>query len=172
MRIYIACGLTHVPRNKFQEHVQFVHNVARELEKSGCEVRYALKDSDPRLADRPVADRVRLCYLWDREMVEWADALVAEASYSSTGLGIELQIAAHKGTPIVLCFHRGEEYRVAQVEYENPDRSHHNLQIGEGYVTLMALGLPNIFKVIGYVSQDEALPSILDAISLLSNPAI
>ena len=102
MRIYIACGLTHVPRDKFQEYVRFIHTLARELEGSGVEVRYALKDSDPRLADRPVTDRARLCYVWDREMVEWADALIAEASYSSTGLGIELQIAAHKGNPIVL----------------------------------------------------------------------
>lgn len=105
-------------------------------------------------------------------MVEWADALVAEASYSSTGLGIELQIAAHKGIPIVLCFHRGEEYRVPEVGYENPDSSHHNLQIGEGYVTLMALGLPTIFKIVGYVNEGEAVRAILDAISLLRNPAI
>ena len=172
MRIYIACGLTHVPRDKFQGYTRFIHAIAKELTKSGAEVRYALQDSDPRLAERPVSDRARLCYIWDREMVEWADALIGEASYSSTGLGIELQIAAQKGTPIILCFHKGEEYRVPEAKYENPDKSQHNLQIGEGYVTLMALGLPTIFKVIGYCHEQEAIQAILIATSLIRNPAI
>jgi hypothetical protein len=172
VRIYIACGLTHVPRDKFQHHVMFIHTLALELERSGCEVRYALRDSDPLLATRPAEERARLCYVWDREMVEWADALVAEASFSSTGLGIELQIAAQKGIPIVLCFSRGEEYRVSEVEYENPDRSHHNLQIGEGYVTLMALGIPTIFKIICYGNNKEAVQAVLDATSLIRNSAI
>lgn len=136
MRFYIACGLTHVPREKFQGHVKFIHEIAAELSSFGAEVRYALKDSDPRLAEKPLPDRARLCYLWDREMVEWADIIIGEASYSSTGLGIELQIASQKGTPIVLCFNRGDDYRVAEVQYENPDKSRHNLQIGEGFVTL------------------------------------
>lgn len=172
MRIYIACALTHVPRDRFQGYTRFIHTIAQELTVSGAEVRYALRDSDPRLAEKPVQDKARLCYIWDREMVEWADTVIGEASYSSTGLGIELQIAAQKGTPIILCFHRGEEYRVSEVDYENPDKSQHHLQIGEGYVTLMALGLPTIFKVIGYCNEQEAIGALLNATSLITNPAI
>lgn len=172
MRIYIACGLTHVPRDKFEGHVRFIHKIAGELSLYGAEVRYALKDSDPRLAEKPFPDRARLCYMWDREMVEWADTVIGEASYPSTGLGIELQIASQKGTPIVLCFHKCDRYRVSEVEYENPDGTHHNLQIGEGFVTLMALGLPTIFKVIGYSNELEGLRKILDATTLIQNPSL
>jgi hypothetical protein len=172
MRIYIACGLTHVPRKNFQGHVQFIHRIAAELSSFGAEVRYALKDSDPRLVEKPLPDRAQLCYLWDREMVEWADTVIGEASYASTGLGIELQIASQKGTPIVLCFNRGDDYRVSEVTYENPDKSRHNLQIGEGFVTLMALGLPTVFKVIGYSSEQEGIQKILDVVTLIQNPSL
>ena len=101
-------------------------------------------------------------------MVEWADAVIGEATYASTGLGIELQIATQKATPIILCFQRKEENRVAEAEYLNPDNTHHHLQIGEGYVTLMALGLPTIFKVVGYATEDEAVQSILHATTLIT----
>jgi len=172
VRIYIACGLTHVPRNKFLKYTRFIHTIAQAVSSSGAEVRYALKDSDPRLAEKPLLDRASLCYVWDREMVEWADAVIGEASYSSTGLGIELQIASQKGTPIILCFNRGTGYRVSEVEYENPDKSRHNLQIGEGFVTLMALGLPTIFKVIDYSNEPDAIRKILDTVLLIQNPSI
>ena len=49
--------------------------------------------SDPQLAEKPPKERASLCYTWDRRMVEEADLVIAEASFPSTGLGIELQIA-------------------------------------------------------------------------------
>ena len=63
---------------------------------------YALVNSDPQLASKPFEERARLCYLWDRNMVEQAELIIAEASFPSTGLGIEMQIAESKGTPIIL----------------------------------------------------------------------
>lgn len=126
MKIYIACGLTHVPRADFQDYVSFIHGLAANLTTDlGATVKYALKDSDPQLAQKPFAARARLCYLWDREMVEWADVLVAEASYPSTGLGIELQVAENKNIPIVVCFNNATTHRAIPVEYENPDATHH-----------------------------------------------
>lgn len=172
MRVYVACGLTHVPRNHFAEYVAFVHALALAIEGTGAEVRYALRDSDPQLASRPISERAKLCYLWDRDMVQWADTVVAEASYPSTGLGIELQIASDRGTPIVLCFRAAPENRVPTVEYENLDHSRHHLQVGDGYVSLMALGVPTIFRVVRYGASEEGLSSVLDALLLLRNPAL
>jgi hypothetical protein len=37
-------------------------------------------------------------------MVEHADAMVAEVSFPSIGLGIELQIAEARSTPVILCY--------------------------------------------------------------------
>jgi hypothetical protein len=41
--------------------------------------------------------------------------------------------------------------------YENPDHSRHNLQVGDGFVTLMALGVPTIFKVMRYSDGQDGL---------------
>jgi hypothetical protein len=132
------------------------------------QVKYALVNSDPQLASKPFEERARLCYSWDRVMVEDAELVVADASFPSTGLGIEMQIAEHKGTPIVLSFWEATRTKTDPVSYTNPDHSHHQLQIGEGFVTLMALGIPNIFRVVRYSDFDAGITSIVDATNLLT----
>jgi hypothetical protein len=168
MNVYIGCGLTAVPRESFQQYVAFIHQLAAALRASGCEsVRYALIDSDPQLAEKPYEQRARLCYLWDREMVEQADAIVIDATFPSIGLGIELQLAEAKGVSVILSFNHAPEHRLAPVTYENPDHLIHELQIGEGFVSLMALGIPAIFQVIGYNNASEGVAAIVEAVSLL-----
>jgi hypothetical protein len=81
-------------------------------------------------------------------------------------MGIELQVAEGMGTPIILCFHKGNEYQVPPVGYQNPDTTQHMLQIGEGCVSLMALGIPTVFKVIGYQTEDEVTTSVVNAVRL------
>ena len=134
----------------------------------GNEVAYALLNSDPQLAAKPIEERARLCYLWDPELVQNADLVIAEASFPSTGLGIELQLAESAGIPIILCFKRSSSNRAAPICYENPDHNRHMLQIGEGYVSLMALGLPTIFKVIGYDAEQAGIDSIIQSVQLLN----
>lgn len=168
MKIYIATALTHVPRELFDIYTGFIHHLAREItSKMGHQVRYALVNSDPQLAEKPIVDRAGLCYLWDRKMVEESDILIAEASFPSTGLGIELQIAESKNIPIILCFKDYGDNIATPVVYENPDHSKHNLQIGEGFITLMALGIPGIFKIIKYKDNLEGSASVMDALNLL-----
>lgn len=99
-------------------------------------------------------------------MVEEADIVIAEASFPSIGLGIEIQIAQQKGIPIILCFKETNSYRAEPIEYENPDATRHNLQIGEGYVSLMALGIPEIVKVIPYDTQESGIAKIVDAVEV------
>ena len=167
MKIYIGCGLTHVPRDCFSDHAEFIHELAARLTDADHAVRYALRDSDPQLAEKPFGERARLCYLWDRRMVEDADLMVAEASFPSTGLGIEMQIAERRDTPIVLCFRDFGSNRVSPVSYQTPDHQRHELQIGEGFVTLMALGVPSIFRVIRYSTKNDGIEQVRAAIALL-----
>ena len=168
MKVYLACGLTHVPRKQFGRYVSFIHTLAQRL-KAGTdtEVRYALLHTDPQLAEKPIEQRARLCYVWDREIIEWADVLIADATYPSIGLGIELQIAENGAKPIVLCFEQSDEHRAPRADYDNPDGSHHTLQIGDGYVSILAQGLPNIFRVVGYQSVAEALSKVSATLALL-----
>jgi hypothetical protein len=169
MRIYIACGLTHVPRDVFAEHTNFVHALAAALRAHppGHDVKYALVNSDPQLAVKPFEQRARLCYLWDREMVEEAELVIVEASFPFIGVGIEMQIAQQQGTPIILCFKHSESNRAKPVEYVNPDSQHHQLQIGEGFVSLIALGMPEITRVISYHNQEDGIKKALDAVEVL-----
>lgn len=168
MKIYIGCGLTHVPRELFSEYTAFIHNLAAALKAAGHAVTYALVNSDPQLASKPFDERARLCYLWDRDMVESADLLIAEASFASTGLGIEMQLTEAKGNPIITCFRDFKTNRVESIEYENPDHTRHHLQVGEGYVTLMALGIPTTYKVIRYTSSEDGVAKIFEVLKLLS----
>lgn len=143
MKIYLACGLTHVPRSLFPAYTAYLHSLAQALTAIGdnCRVKYALVNSDPQLADKPPGDRAALCYAWDRHMVEEADVLVADASFPSTGLGVELQIADSRGTPIIMLIGDYCVNRVESGRYINPDGREHDLQVGEGIVSLMALGI-------------------------------
>jgi hypothetical protein len=169
MKIYIACALSHVPRGPiFDEHITFIHELAGNLKSAGHEVMYALVNSDPQLASKPFEERARLCYLWDRNMVEQAELVIAEASFPSTGLGIEMQIAESEGTPIIVCFRDFGTNKVDSVAYENPDHSRHNLQVGDGFVTLMALGVPTIFRVIRYSDRPDGLAKVMSALDLLA----
>src|SRR6185312_8269192 len=105
MNVYISCALTHVPRDHFKQYADFIHRLADAARAAGCEpVTYALVNSDPQLAEKPFEERARLCYLWDRELVQQADLIIAEASFPSTGMGIELQIAESLGIPVIIAF--------------------------------------------------------------------
>lgn len=171
MNVYIACGLTHVPREEFHRYTAFLHELAAHLtHQCQVSVRYALRDSDPQLADKPFDQRARLCYLWDREMVEWANVVIAEASFPSTGLGIELQIAENLDIPIILCFEQKIEHKATPVDYETPDHVRHSLQLGEGYISLMALGLPSVFQVISYSESHVAFEALVNALQMLTHP--
>ena len=77
-------------------------------------------------------------------MVEWSNLVVAESSYPSTGMGIELQIAANRNIPIAFLINRKFGKLADRKLYELGDGSVHELQIGDRMVSLMALGLPNV----------------------------
>jgi hypothetical protein len=131
-----------------------------------CNVKYALVNSDPQLAEKPPEDRASLCYAWDRRMVEEADLVIADASFPSTGMGIELQIAEACGTPIVMLIGDYGVNRVSPAHYKNPDNSEHDLQIGEGIVSLMALGIPSIRRKIAYRCPKRVIELCVDAVRL------
>lgn len=156
-----------MPRSLFANYVAYIHGLAYALRTipTITSVRYALVDSDPQLASKPANRRAALCYDWDRRMVEEADLVIADASFPSTGLGIELQIAQSKGIPIIMLIGDLGVNRVDRVHYENPDRKRYDLQIGEGIVSLMALGLPAVCEAISYKEFNEAIAGAITAVT-------
>lgn len=162
MKIYLACGLTYVPSIFFDTYVSFIHELAATLTKLPAvdQVRYALVHSDPQLATKKEIEKPKLCYAWDRKMVEEADLVIADATFPSTGLGIEMQIAEINNIPIILLAGRIGQDTASKRTYYNPDKKEHSLQIGRGIVSLMALGLPNICKAFEYENYEEAINSV------------
>lgn len=164
MNIYIACALTHVPRLLFKEYSNWVYEVSSYLS-SEHDVKFALKNSDPQLSEWPENEKAHLCYKWDREMVEKADLIIAEVSFPSTGLGIELQIAESMKIPLILCYKDYMINKADHVTYVDQSQRKHDLQIGDGYISLMALGLPNVLKVIFYGDIVESRDELVKLIS-------
>jgi hypothetical protein len=167
VKIYIACALTHVPRNHFSEYAGFLHRLAGELLQNGHEAKYALMNSDPQLAAKRFEERARLCYLWDSRMVQEAEAVIGECSFPSIGLGVELQIATEREVPIILVFRDYHGNQAEPIRYHNPDDTEHDLQIGDGFVSLMALGLPTVFSVHRYSTDQDGISMISKSLSVL-----
>jgi hypothetical protein len=157
-----------VPRHCFSEYAAFLHRLAGFLTQcDGHDVKYALVNSDPQLASKPFGERARLCYLWDNRMVQESDVVIGECSYPAVGLGIELQMAAEKEIPVILAFRDFHDNRAEPVRYTNPDNTEHDLQIGDGFISVMALGLPTVFKVHRYTEEDDAISQISQSVKLL-----
>jgi nucleoside 2-deoxyribosyltransferase len=126
-------------------------------------IRYALRDSDPELAAYPDRNRPELCYEWDREMVVEADLVVADLTFPSVGVGIELGLATCDQIPVVLTYCRALAPRAGHKTYDVPgmDRAQ-TLQVGAGRVTIMALGLPRLLAVLDY-DEPEDFAAVLSA---------
>ena len=170
MNVYIACGLTHVPRTHFARYTAFIHYLAGQLSTTeGHHVRYALVDSDPQLASKPLEDRAKLCYLWDTKMVQEADVVIGECSFPAIGLGIELQAAAAQEIPIILAFRDFSNNCAEPVRYHIPDCTEHDLQIGDGFVSLMALGVPTVMKVHRYTTDQDGVEQLRQSLRLVQH---
>lgn len=147
--IYIACALTHVPREVFTSYAAYQHRMANHLkQKFNIDVKYALINSDPQLAEYKKQHRAKQCYELDRNIVEHSALVIGECTFPSIGLGIELQIAQSMNIPMILLHSSNNEYKAEEIQYTNPDGSTHHLQIGAGFITLMALGMPNVKSVL------------------------
>jgi hypothetical protein len=82
-----------------------------------------------------------------------------------------LQLACSQETPIILFFKLEEKHRAPPIDYKTPDKKEHSLQLGEGYVSLMALGLPSLFRIHPYVDVEHALAGLNSALEILNRPA-
>lgn len=162
MNIYLACALTHVSECYFVEYANLIAIIAEHLSASGHKVKYALANSDPQLASKEDASKAELCYEWDKDMVLWSDLVIAEASFPSTGMGIELQLADSNEIPIIMCFKTDQNNKAKPKKYRGVDHIDHNLQIGDGYISLMALGLPSLKKVLRYSSKEDIINQLND----------
>ncbi|EGR4455605.1 hypothetical protein V9K20_003607 [Vibrio cholerae] len=161
--IYLGCALTHVSEEIFDDYSELIRIIAKSFEvEFGAKVYYALEDSDPQLASKLEKDKPKLCYLWDREMVESSDLMLAEVSFPSTGLGQELQIAQSKNIPIIL-FYKDYRTNIAHKKYYVTSSNEEcELQIGNGIVSIMVQGNPSVIHEVQYTDASLLVSSLID----------
>lgn len=163
-QVYIACSLTHVKKEHFEEYTTFIKELSRELDKIGIKSKYALRDSDPLLSNYKKKDRAKLCYEWDRNMVLESDLIIAEGSFPSIGLGMELEIANHANIPIVLIYRKYNDFNADEKKYKLDNDRVYSLEIGNRIVSVMAQGCPAIIYESIYTNSIDGINCILEYI--------
>ena len=116
MKIYLSTAITRGRR----EYVEAVKRIVEVLKAEGVEL------LNERVADPgfpgPLVDRRQTM----REVFGWleaADALVAEATISSTGVGAELTTVQMREKPVLLLYDAHFGFRISDWVVHNPDKN-------------------------------------------------
>ena len=114
MKIYLSAAITGGRR----EYVEAVRKIADTLQDLGVEV-LNQRVADPSFPS-PGSDRTQTM----REVHRWlgeADALVGEATISSTGVGCELTTVLGRGKPVLLLYDAHFGFRISDWVTRHPD---------------------------------------------------
>jgi hypothetical protein len=138
MRVYLAAAMTNPNRD-----LPSVQAILRHIESLGHQVptRHVAFETggqqDAKLSDSQLANR-------DLTWIHQADALIAEVSTPSHGVGIEVAAALQRPIPVLLLFHRSAR------------------------VSRLLLGLPGS-DAIAYDNPEEAAVAVSDFMAALSS---
>ena len=114
MKVYLSTAITRGRR----EYVDAVRNILDALKEEGVDVLNE-RVADPNFPD-PQTDRAETM----RELNSWldaADALIAEATISSTGVGCELTQAQMRNKPVLLLYDAHFGFRISDWVTHNPE---------------------------------------------------
>ena len=114
MKFYLSTAITRGRR----EYVDAVRNICDALKEEGVEVLNE-RVADPNFpyphTDR--AETMRELHIW----LDAADALIAEATISSTGVGCELTQVQMRGKPVLLLYDAHFGFRISDWVTQNPE---------------------------------------------------
>ena len=116
MKVYLSTAITRGRR----EYVDAVKMIAETVASLGAQV-LNQRVTDPNF---PTAQTDRGQTM--REVRDWlaeADALIAEATISSTGVGCEVTTAQMRGKPVLLLYDAHFEFRISDWVTMNPDEN-------------------------------------------------
>jgi len=160
-QVFIGSALTHVPLKFFDEHKNLIVSIADLVENMfGCKAKYAMEDSDPMLPSYVRERRPAECYRMDRELVEQCDLFIAEASFPSTGLGQELQVAEYNNKPVILIYRNYGTNLAEKKDYQTKIGENHSIELGEKIVSVMVQGNPAVRKEIFYNDVPHCVNSL------------
>ena len=76
----------------------------------------------------------------------------------------DFSAAEYSNIPIIMLVGELGINRVEKVKYQNPDNKFNHLQIGEGIVSLMALGIPSVKRIVPYKHFSKAVNDVIKLI--------
>ena len=160
-KVFIGSALTHLTPDLFHEYRSLIVGIADLVEGLfDCEAKYALEHSDPFLPNYEKPRRPAECYKMDRELAEQCDLFIAEASFPSTGLGQELQIAAYNNKPVILIYKNYGKNIAAKKDYKTKAGADHSIELGNKIVSVMVQGNPSVIKEICYENVEGCIEDI------------
>jgi hypothetical protein len=113
MKVFLSTAITRGRR----EYVDAVNRIRDALREAGIEVLNE-RVSDPSFPD-PDVDTAKTI----KELQDWlqeADALIAEATISSTGVGCEMTTVQMRGKPVLLLYDAHFAFRISDWVFHHP----------------------------------------------------
>ena len=154
MNLYVACSLTNVPAENFNEYTQFIQKLHIQLESNGFNIENALSNSSPFDSTLDSLVNAKNCYNWHKELITQSDVVIAEVSFPSLGVGIELQLANQLGIPTYLIYNPCIASTATSKSFKNDKQIHSTTNITHDYISSMALGMDCVKNVLSYTEYE------------------
>jgi hypothetical protein len=160
MNIYIACSLTNVAVEHFNTYSNIISTLRLELKNNGYIVKNALLNGSNNDSSQDDLSNARVCYEWHQQLIKKSDVMIAEVSYPSLGVGIELQLANQLDIPIYLIFNSNMALKSSSKTYNKTESLVSSTNVTHPFISSMALGLNNVEHIIEYTESKQCLNKI------------
>lgn len=167
-QIFLASALTHLSQTELHQQAMLAHDLGLLLlRRYGIHLVHALNDTNPNLLRHAKDARPRLCYKQNESLIRASQAMIADVTVPSTGVGQEIEISSRFKIPVVL-IHKPliPETLAKEKRYSSVDGTSHSLELGNGLFSIMAAGCPAVVAQIVYIDAldlaDKLDPTLKD----------
>lgn len=150
MDLFLCCSMTNVPNKFFNNYSKTISNLHSFIESFGHNVSNALRDNSPYDSSLDDFENAKVCYEWHKSRIEKSNLVIAEVSFPSIGVGIELESANQFNIPIILIYDKILAIKADVKEYEATGDLIKNTNITHPNISSMALGLKQAKELVGY----------------------
>ena len=135
--------MSNVPLKHKDKHVNNMKKILKNLNNnSDYNIYSGLTHPAPIDRKLHILEENKVLYEWYKSLISNSDIFIADVTYPSTGVGIELNIASNLNKPI---------YLIIDINITN-----------ENEVSKMILGIPNFVKLLKYTNSIISIEELLD----------
>lgn len=150
--------MTYLPKSHLKKYILFIQSLGRMIEESGfAHAKYAFRDTDPFMTNLSPSKIPEFCYKTNAGYIKSSTCIIAEVSFPSTGVGIELQIAEQYRIPIIVVYKKQNISKIKNKYYSLEDNGKYKLYTRTDGVSVVVYGLSSIKKEIQYKSYQDCI---------------